>query len=221
MSSSPSSFDQICREVRERFPSAFGKLPSPDRGAVEGVDSWVESCLGGAGMQQVCAVPRRSSGSLELLLKLVAETRRRQMRMVWIDPCDCLDPVTAFEVPPRHLLWARGGGLSTAVRVADAVLRDENFPFVCLDGVLLRQEDWRGVPSAQWYRLQRLAHRRGATVVLWTPPVTIPGVGRRWSLSCHWRFPDCFSASGDELRGEVSVLAEEEAAHESAGQRAG
>lgn len=178
----------------------------------EDVSSWVEGCLSAAGMRQVISAPRRASGSLELLLRLVRETGRRQMRMVWIDPCDCLDPVTAFTAPPRHLLWARGGGLLRALQVADLVLRDENFPFVCLDGRLLAPSEWKRVPLNRWYRLQRLVHRRGSSLILWTPPVVIPAASQRWNLSARWTFPDCFTAPRGELEAAVSIVSAEERA---------
>lgn len=176
--------------------------------------SWTRNCVGSVGLQQVVAEPRKVSGSLQVLLKLVEETWQRRMRMVWIDPCDCLDPVTAFDRSPQHLLWARGGGLGGALRVADAVLRDENFPFVCLDGVLLEENEWKRIPLNRWYRLQRLANRRGSALILWTPPVVIPAATRRWSLAARWSFSDCFTASREELRAGVSLMATEERAGE-------
>ncbi len=158
-----------------------------------------------AGLHQVIASPGRVSGSLEVFLRLVEETRRRRIRMVWIDPSDCLDPVTAFAQAPQHLVWARGGGLPAALQVADAVLRDENFPFVCLDGVLLEENDWRRQPLSRWYRLQRLANRKGACLILGTPAVTIPAAGRRWTVGVNWEFPDCFTTPRGELQSGVSL----------------
>lgn len=165
--------------------------------------------------------PGKTTGSLEVLLQLVEETGQRQMRMVWIDPCDCLDPVTAFNRSPRHMLWARGGGLGRALQVADAVLRDENFPFVCLDGVLIPADEWKRIPLHRWYRLQRLAYRRGACLVLWTPAVVIPAATGRWQLSANWEFPDCFHASREELQAGVSLTVAEGFSGESIRSHAG
>ncbi|MGE9289371.1 MAG: hypothetical protein ACQKBT_00185 [Puniceicoccales bacterium] len=206
MSRSSDSFDQVCNEVRAQFPSAFQRTDPGSLEEGEEISSWIRSCVAVAGLKQVMAEPRKSSGSVEMLLGLVQEARRQRVRMVWIDPCDCLDPVTAFDRDPSHLLWTRGGGLSGALRVADAVLRDENFPFVCLDGMLLAAEEWKRVPLNRWYRLQRLANRRGASLVLWTPSMVVPAATQRWTLSARWSFPDCLDRSREELRQEIVLM---------------
>ena len=209
MSLSSRSFDQICTEVRARFPSAFSSTRRGSEETGEDLSSWIRGCIETPGLTQVTTRPRRTSGSLEVLLELVEETQRRRLRMVWVDPCNCLDPVTAFDRSYPHLLWTRGGGLSEAIRVADTVLRDENFPFVCLDGVLLSAEEWKRVPLNRWYRLQRLAQRKGASLILWTPPMVVPAATQRWHLSADWAFPDCFNASREDLRGGISLVSAE------------
>ena len=207
--SSSSAFREICREVRARFPSAFGGegRSSVDRSASD-LRSWLSTAPDRKGVGQLVARPGVPSGSLEALLGLVEETRRRRMRMVWIDPADCLDPSSAFPEAPRHLLWARGGGLETALRVADTVLRDENFPFVCLDGALVPAVEWKRVPLDRWYRLQRIVHRRGTALLLCTPPLEIPPA--RWRLvpAPAWSFPSVFSLRPEELRAGVALTPE-------------
>ena len=202
---SPSSipFETVCREVRSRFPTAFAPTPETPPPAVEDITEWTARCPDLPGFHQVRA--GGGCGSLEVLLSLVAETGARPMRMVWIDPADSLDPATAFERTPTHLLWARGGGLPGALRVADAILRDGDFPFVCLDGVLLPAAEWRRIPLSRWYRLQRLVSRRQATLLLWTPPVAIPAASRRWTLSAEWSFDHLFDRSPEELRARIRI----------------
>lgn len=199
-------FQEVCREVRSRFPLAFGSLAESGRfeGGQDG-GSWVASLPDRVGLHQVQVPEGVSSGSLELLLAAVEETGRRGMRMVWIDPSDCLDPPTAFDASPRHLLWARGGGLRMALRVADTVARDENFPFVCLDGAMIAAGEWKRVPLSQWYRLQRLVRRHGTSLILWTPPVSIPPAERRWTLQGGWDFERLFDRFPEELRRSVHV----------------
>jgi len=202
-------FQEVCREVRSRFPSAFGSPARPARseGGEEGL-SWAFSLPDQVGFHQVVIPFGVSSGSLELLLAAAEESGRRGMRMVWIDPSDCLDPPTAFDASPRHLLWARGGGLRTALRVADAVARDENFPFVCLDGAMIAPEEWKRVPLSQWYRLQRLVRCHGTSLILWTPPVSIPPAECRWNVRKGWAFGGLFDRSPEELRRSIHVSEE-------------
>lgn len=199
-------FQEVCHEVRSRFPSAFGSLSAAAHSVEEqdGV-SWLSSLPDRTGFHQVLSPGGVSVGSLELLLGAVEETGRRGIRMVWIDPCDCLDPPTAFDRVPGHLLWARGGGLEGALRVADAVARDENFPFICLDGSLIAAAEWKRVPLARWYRLQRLVHRHATSLILWTPPVSIPPVECRWTVRGQWTFAGLFDRSSEELCEAIRV----------------
>lgn len=198
------SFEAACREVRSRFPTAFRPVgPSAESARGEAALGWASSLPDRPGLHQVVAPAGRSSGSLEMLLALVEETGRRGMRMVWIDPADCLDPPTAFQDAPRHLLWARGGGLGAALRVADAVARDPHFPFVCLDGMIVPTAEWKKVPLPLWYRLQRLVRRQGACLVLWSPPVPVPPAERRWALGGGWSFESLADRWPEELRAAL------------------
>jgi hypothetical protein len=56
----------------------------------------------------------------------------------------------------QHLLWVRCSKASEAVKVADLLLRDGNFPLVIVDLVLNAPEQLRKIPQTNWYRLQRL-----------------------------------------------------------------
>ncbi len=95
--------------------------------------------------------------------------------------------------------------MRTALRVADAVARDENFPFICLDGAMTAPDEWKRVPLSQWYRLQRLVRRHGTSLILWTPPVSIPPAECRWSVRGEWVFEELFDRSPEELRRSVFV----------------
>jgi len=199
-------FQEACREVRLKFPTAFGPLSAcaPSAAEEEGA-RWAASLPERPGLHQVLCPVGADSGSLELLLALVEETGRRGIRMVWIDPADSLDPQTAFSGPQRHLLWARGGGLQTALRVADTVARDENFPFVCLDGAMVAADQWKRVPLGQWYRLQRLVRHHCTSLILCSPSVSIPSVGLRWSVRRKWDFESLFDRNPGELLASIRV----------------
>jgi len=56
----------------------------------------------------------------------------------------------------RHLLWIRCRKAFDAVKAADLLLRDGNFPLVIVDLVLNTADELRKIPQTSWYRLQRL-----------------------------------------------------------------
>ena len=56
----------------------------------------------------------------------------------------------------RHLLWVRCSKASEAIKAADLLLRDGNFPLVIIDLVLNTPEELRKISQTNWYRLQRL-----------------------------------------------------------------
>jgi hypothetical protein len=56
----------------------------------------------------------------------------------------------------RHLFWVRCSKAFEAIKAADLLLRDGNFPLVIVDLVLNAPEELRKIPQTTWYRLQRL-----------------------------------------------------------------
>jgi hypothetical protein len=73
-----------------------------------------------------------------------------------IDGRDSFDPQSCGNFSLRHLLWVRCTKASAAVKAADLLLRDGNFPLVIVDLVLNAPDELRKIPHTSWYRLQRL-----------------------------------------------------------------
>src|ERR1700693_1779263 len=101
--------------------------------------------------------PRASAGSASLIHALLRSAQRDQYFVALIDGSDSFDPCSSDNSALQHLLWTRGGKASDAVRAADLLLRDGNFPLVIVDLVLNAPEELRKIPHPSWYRLQRLA----------------------------------------------------------------
>jgi hypothetical protein len=74
-----------------------------------------------------------------------------------IDGSDSFDPGSSDNSALRHLLWVRCRKAFDAIKAADFLLRDGNFPLVIVDLVLNTPEELRKIPQTSWYRLQRLA----------------------------------------------------------------
>lgn len=149
-----------------------------------GVDSLDQALEGGlrAGVLTEIAVSAPSSGGQTLILHMLEGIRREQRFAALVDGCDSFDPQSAPPDLLEHLLWARCGTALEAMKVADALLRDENFGMVLVDLRGLDARQLRRVKSADWYRLQRLAERTSAYVSVFTPKAMIPSAQIRIAL---------------------------------------
>ena len=101
--------------------------------------------------------PRPSAGSASLIHALLRSAQRDQHFIALIDGSDSFDPGSSHNSALQHLLWIRCRKAFDAVKAADLLLRDGNFPLVIVDLVLNTADELRKIPQTSWYRLQRLA----------------------------------------------------------------
>ncbi len=100
--------------------------------------------------------PRGSAGSGSLVHAFIHGAYRDKYFMALIDGRDSFDPCALANSILRQLLWVRCTNALEAVKAADLLLRDGNFPLVILDLILNSPEELRKIPQTTWYRLQRL-----------------------------------------------------------------
>jgi hypothetical protein len=100
--------------------------------------------------------PKRSAGSASLVHGLLRSAQRDQHFVALIDGSDSFDPGSSDNSALGHLLWIRCRKAFDAIKAADLLLRDGNFPLVIVDLVLNSLEELRKIPQTSWYRLQRL-----------------------------------------------------------------
>src|SRR6202045_1797640 len=144
------------KALAERFPQrsqpATTILPTPL--------SFLDAITGGGFPKSAITElisPRPSAGSSSLIHSLLRSARRDQHFIALIDGSDSLDPGSSDNSALQHLLWVRCRKAFDAVKAADLLLRDGNFPLVIVDLVLNAIEELRKIPQTSWYRLQRLA----------------------------------------------------------------
>src|SRR5712691_7498172 len=101
--------------------------------------------------------PRGSAGSASLIHAFIHGAYRDKYFVALIDGRDSFDPCALANSILRQLLWVRCTKTLEAVKAADLLLRDGNFPLVIVDLILNSPEDLRKIPQTTWYRLQRLA----------------------------------------------------------------
>jgi hypothetical protein len=141
--------------LAERFPHAPSVAPAC---LVTGL-SFLDPAIGGGlpkGAITELISPRVSAGSASLIHALLQSAQRDHYFVVLIDGRDSFDPCSLDNSCLRHLLWVRCIKALEAVKAADLLLRDGNFPLVIVDLVLNPPEELRKIPQTNWYRLQRL-----------------------------------------------------------------
>ena len=93
-------------------------------------------------------------------------------------------------LPCRHLLWVRCTKTLEAVKAADLLLRDGNFPLVVLDLVLNPAEELRKIPQTSWYRLQRLVEPVPTAFLVLTRRSIISSAQLKLVLENTWTLRD-------------------------------
>ncbi len=134
--------------------------------------------------------PHESAGSARLLHTLLRRAQREREFVALIDGRDSFDPQPLGNECLRHLLWVRCTTALAAVKAADLLLRDGNFPLVILDLVLNSAEELRKIPQTSWYRLQRLAEPLSLAFLVLTRRSVISSAQVKLTLEHRWQLAD-------------------------------
>jgi hypothetical protein len=141
--------------LAERFPAA----PVPRSTRLQTGLAFFDDAIGG-GMPKSAITelitPQASAGSASLIHALLQTAERDRYFVALIDGRDSFDPCSLNNPCLPHLLWLRCRKAFEAIKAADLLLRDGNFPLVIVDLVLNAPEELRKIPQTSWYRLQRL-----------------------------------------------------------------
>jgi hypothetical protein len=144
--------------LAERFPQT--QLPATARLST-GLSFFDHALGGGLPKSAITELisEQVSAGSASLIHALLQTAYRDRYFVALIDGRDSFDPSVSgglgnFRL--RNLLWVRCGKAIEAVKAADLLLRDGNFPLVIVDLVLNGQDETRKISQTSWYRLQRL-----------------------------------------------------------------
>ena len=131
-----------------------------------------------------------SSGSALLIHNLLQIAQRDRFFLALIDGRDSLDVESVDPKVLRHLLWIRCQKATEAIKSADFLLRDGNFPVVILDLVLNPAEELRRIPASSWYRLQRLVESILTAFVVISRHNMVPSAHRKIVLENRWKLSD-------------------------------
>ncbi|MEP7013896.1 MAG: hypothetical protein ABI925_00495 [Verrucomicrobiota bacterium] len=141
--------------LAERFPKT--RLPANAR-LKTGLNNFDQVTGGGFPKGAITELisPQISGGSASFLHAIFRTAHHDRYFVGLIDGRDSLDPQSLGNDCLRHLLWVRCSKALEAVKAADLLLRDGNFPLVIVDLILNPLEELRKIPQTSWYRLQRL-----------------------------------------------------------------
>lgn len=149
--------------LAERFPDPPTAAPQRLTTGVAAVDA-----IFGGGLRQGAITelvgPRLSGGSAWLMAAALNGCRDRWTALV--DGTDSFDPQPLGPGRWARLLWVRCRAVADALRATDLLLHDGNMAVVWLDLRMNRATELRAVPTATWYRLQRLVEQSAAASAL-------------------------------------------------------
>ena len=171
--------------LAERFPHPPATAATR---LVTGLSFFDESSGGGLPRGAITELvsPRISAGSASLIHGLVEAAHRDNYFMGLIDGRDSFDPCGLTNTSLRHLLWVRCTKASEAIKAADLLLRDANFPLVIVDLVLNAPEELRKIPQTNWYRLQRLVELAPMACLVFTPCQMVGSAQLKLVLESSW-----------------------------------
>jgi hypothetical protein len=144
-------------DLRNLLAERFASAPASSTGTlITGIDVLDENGgLPKGGITELISA-RPSAGSALFIHCLLRLAQRDRFFLALVDGRDSFDVQSAGSAALAHLLWVRCETATQAMKAADFLLRDGNFPLVILDLILNTAEDLRRIPATSWYRLQRL-----------------------------------------------------------------
>src|SRR5437867_2917364 len=147
---------------------------------------------GGLGKGAITEIisPNTSAGSALLIHNLLQIAQRDRFFLALIDGRDSFDVQSVDAGALQHLLWVRCEKVTEAIKAADFLLRDGNFPLVVLDLILNPVEELRRIPATSWYRLQRLVEPAPTAFMVMSRHNLVASARTKINLENQWTLPD-------------------------------
>src|SRR5438067_7337894 len=151
----PAVIIDLRKALSERFPARSAPAASVLTTGLRFLDRASGGGLPKSAITELIT-PRPSAGSASLIHALLRSAQQNRHFIALIDGSDSFDPGSSDNSALHHLLWVRCRKAFDAIKAADFLSRDGNFPLVIVDLVLNSAEELRKIPQTSWYRLQRL-----------------------------------------------------------------
>jgi hypothetical protein len=173
--------------LAERFPHP---LSPPATRLATGISALDQATEGGLAKGTITELSSAhcSAGTASLINALLRSAYRDRYFLALIDGRDSFDPQPLGNICLRNLLWVRCTQAIEAVKAADLLLRDGNFPLVILD--LILAPELRKIPQTSWYRLQRLVEPAPTAFLILTRRSMVSSAQLKLSLENSWKLAD-------------------------------
>jgi recA bacterial DNA recombination protein len=131
-----------------------------------------------------------NAGAALLIHCLLHVAQRDRSFLALVDGSDSFDVQSAGSAALAHLFWVRCEKAKEAMKAADLLLRDGNFPLVILDLILNAAEELRRIPATSWYRLQRLVEAAPTAFLVMSRHNLVPSARIKLVLENRWQLED-------------------------------
>ncbi len=171
-------FPAADRKPQGRWPTGIASLDGPEGGLRRGA------------VTELTATPANGALFIDRLLQMTCENKSFA---ALVDAGDSFDPDSCAEPALARLLWVRCRDEELAVKAADLLLRDGNFPLLLLDFQALPPGRVGKVPASTWHRFQRLVEQTPLIFVVLTRRRSVESaqvrivLENRWSLQAQRR----------------------------------
>ena len=123
-----------------------------------------------------------ASGSAMVIHELLRQVAMNRQFLALIDGMASFDVEAVDPAVLTRLLWVQCQKAADALKTADLLLRDRNFPILVLDLKLNPARELRKIPASTWFRYARLLEHNQTTVLVITPLQLVSGAACRVSL---------------------------------------
>src|SRR6184192_101655 len=181
----PAVIIDLRKALSERFP----QRPAPTASVLTTGLSFLDQTSGGGLPRSAITeliTPKQSAGSASLIHALLQSAQRDRHFVALIDGSDSFDPGSSDNAALQHLLWVRCHKAFDAIKAADLLLRDGNFPLVIVDLVLNTPDELRKIPQTSWYRLQRLVEAVPTACLVVNRQSLVPSAQLKIILENSW-----------------------------------
>lgn len=188
--------------LAERFPSSSTSRPAHLQTGLAFFDQAIAGGLPQGALTEIISA-HRSAGSATIIAALIAAAARASYFIALIDGRDSFSPDSLGNDCLRHLLWIRCAKAADAIKAADLLLRDGNFPLVIVDLVLNAAEELRKIPATSWYRLQRLVESTSIACVIFDRHSMVASAQLKLLLNNGWALTDLGTDAIPRMRFDV------------------
>lgn len=194
---------QLRALLAERFPESASRPGACLATGIPRFDDLLEGGLWKGALTEL-ASPAASAGSALVFTTLLHTLASENRFLALIDGRDTFDPQPIDNSVLAHLLWVRCQNADQAIRAADLLLRDGNLPLVALDLRCNPDRELRRIPTATWYRLQRILERNDTAGLVITPRPMIPSAQVKLTLENRFEI-DALSETQNALLERLQV----------------